>query len=294
MVRISEPNTLEDAVDLLSREPGDARVVGGGTALTILIREGLVTPTTLVSLRRIDGLDRIDVDEQRGLVALGPLVTHRAIERSEELRGRVPLLFDAFRLVGNIRVRSVATVGGVVAEADYASDPPGALIALGATVRVAGAGGERRISLQDFYRGFFATDLREDELVCGVEVPLPARGTGAAYAKYVTRSSEDRPCLGASAVVRLDADRRIESLRIVVGGATDVPLLKPELEREARGRELTPELQRELGESYAADARTISDSRGSAAYRKRMIAVWVPRVLELARRRSAAASGASG
>jgi carbon-monoxide dehydrogenase medium subunit len=218
-------------------------------------------------------------------------VTHRQVERHEELRRQAPLLGEVFGLVGNVRVRNVATVGGVVAEADYASDPPGALIALGASVRAVSAAGERTISLQDFYRGFFATALREDELVRAVEVPLPAPGAGAAYAKFVTRSSGDRPCVGATAVVRLDGEGRCESLRVVVGAATEVPLTRPEIEQEAVGRALTPELAREIGEAYAASAHPLSDSRGSAGYRRRMIAVWVSRVIEQARLRALAASG---
>ena len=236
----------------------------------------------LVSLRRIPGLATIAVDESAGTATLGALATHRDVERHDELRRRVPLLSEVFRVVGNVRVRNIATVGGVVAEADYASDPPGALVALGASVRAVSVAGERTISLQDFYRGFFATALRVDELVHSVEMPLPAPGTGSAYVKFSTRSSEDRPCLGATAIVRLGRDGRCEHLRVVVGATTEVPLTKPGVEREAIGRELTDEVRREIGEAYASEARTLSDSRGSADYRRRMIAVWVPRVLALA------------
>jgi carbon-monoxide dehydrogenase medium subunit len=280
-VRIEQPETLAEALGLLRTGEG-VRVVGGGTALTILIRERLLQPEVLVSLRRVPGLERVEIDEARGTVVIGTLVTHRRVERDEELRRRVPLLGDVFGRVGNVRVRNVATVGGVVAEADYASDPPGALIALGASVHAASATGERTLPLEGFYRGFFSTSLHEDELVTAVEVPLPPPSTGAAYAKFVTRSSEDRPCLGATAVVRLDPEGRCEHLRMVVGATTEVPLTLPEVEREAIGREPTPELGRELGAAYAAAARTLSDSRGSAAYRRRMIAVWVPRVFQRA------------
>jgi len=287
-MRIAQPETLPDALDLLGN--GDARVIAGGTALTILIRERLLEPDVLVSLRRIPGLDRIELDEQRGTAVLGALATHRDVMRHDGLATAVPLLREVFAVVGNARVRNIATVGGVVAEADYASDPPGALLALDAAVRCAGPDGERTIALSDFYRGFYATALREDELVTAVEVPVPKRGTGAAYIKFSTRSSEDRPCLGASAVVGLDAAGRCERLRVVVGAATETPLSKPEVDRDAVGHELTDALRREIGERYAEGAHTLSDSRGSADYRRRMIAVWVPRVLEQACARAGAAT----
>jgi carbon-monoxide dehydrogenase medium subunit len=291
-VKIAQPETLPEALELLQRG-AETRVIGGGTAITILVRERLLQPDLLVSLRRVPGLSGIDVDGQRGTAVLGALATHRDVARHDGLAGRAPLLREVFSLVGNARVRNIATVGGVVAEADYASDPPGALVALDALVRCASASGERTISLNDFYRGFFATALRDDELVTAVEVPLPSRGTGAAYVKFSTRSSEDRPCLGATAVVRLDGDRRCEHLRVVVGATTEVPLTRPEVERDAVGHELSSDLRREIGRRYADGARTLSDSRGSADYRRRMIAVWVPRVLELACARAVAATGAA-
>jgi carbon-monoxide dehydrogenase medium subunit len=291
-VRIAQPETLSEALELLRRVP-EARVIGGGTALTIMVRERLLEPELLVSLRRIPGLDRIDVDEQRGTAVLGAFATHRDVARHDGLARRAPLLREVFGLVGNARVRNIATVGGVVAEADYASDPPGALIALDASVRCASASGERTIALSEFYRGFFMTALADDELVTAVEVPLPPPGTGAAYVKFSTRSSEDRPCLGATAVVRLDRDGRCEHLCVVVGATTETPLTKLEVDRDARGRELTPALRQEIGERYADGAHTLSDSRGSADYRRRMIAVWVPRVIELACARAAAANGAA-
>ena len=280
-MRIVQPETLPEALEILQRGP-EARVIGGGTALTLLVRERLLQPDVLVSLRRVPGLTGIDVDEERGTAVIGALATHREVARHDPLAGEVPLLREVFGLVGNARVRNIATVGGVVAEADYASDPPGALVALDATVRCAGASGERRIPLSDFYRGYFATALHEDELVTAVEVPLPQAGTGSAYVKFSTRSSEDRPCLGATAIVALDGDGRCRDLRVVVGATTEVPLTKREVERDAVGHELSPEVRREIGERYADGARTLSDSRGSAEYRRRMIAVWVPRVIELA------------
>jgi carbon-monoxide dehydrogenase medium subunit len=251
-----------------------------------------VRPATLVSLRRIPGLDGIELDGER--VRLGPLVTHAAVERHVALRERLPLLPDVFGRVGNVRVRSVATVGGVLAEADYASDPPGALLALGASVRLASDDGERTVPLAEFFRGYFETAVREDEVIREVEMPLPPLGTAAAYTKYVTRSSEDRPCVGVTVLLRLDEDDRCEDLRVVVGAATELPLRRPEAEAAARGHAVTEELAREVGEAYARDARTLSDGRGSASYRREMIGVWVRRTIERAREQARAARNGAG
>src|SRR5207244_1346453 len=124
----------------------------------------------------------------------------------------------------SVRVRCAATVGGVLAEADYASDPPCVFVGLDADVVVRGSGGERRIPAGDFFLGFFETALAADEIVTAVEVPLLAPGTGAVYSKYSSRSAEDRPCVGVFAAVRLaDDGRTCEELRVSVGAAARVP-----------------------------------------------------------------------
>jgi carbon-monoxide dehydrogenase medium subunit len=286
-MELLEPETLPEALGLLRERGSEAKVVAGGTALTLLVRQRLLRPSTLVSLRRIPGLDGIELDGQG--VRFGPLVTHAAVERHAGLMEPLPLLPDVFSRVGNVRVRSVATVGGVLAEADYASDPPGALLALGASVKLASVAGERIVPLAGFFRGYFETVVREDEVIREVDIPLPPPGTAAAYTKYVTRSAEDRPCLGVTVLLRLDEDDRCEDLRVVVGAATELPLRRPEAEEAARGHAVTQELAREVGEAYARDARTLSDGRGSASYRQEMIRVWVRRTIERAREHARAA-----
>jgi carbon-monoxide dehydrogenase medium subunit len=288
-MKLVEPESLAEALAFLDDRRSEAKVIAGGTALTLLIRQRLLKPAALVSLRRVPGLDRIEIDEAGRRVLLGPLVTHAAVERHAGLHERVPLVPDVFGRVGNVRVRSVATVGGVLAEADYASDPPGALIALGASVRLASVEGERQVSLAEFFRGFFETAVRENELIREIELPLPAPATVGAYTKYVTRSSEDRPCVGVTVLLRLGDDDRCEDLRVVVGAASELPLTRPDAESAARGHPVTEEVAREVGEAYAAEARTLSDGRGSASYRREMIRVWVRRTIERARDQALAA-----
>jgi aerobic carbon-monoxide dehydrogenase medium subunit len=292
-MELVEPETLPEALELVADRGADSKVIAGGTALCLLIRQGLLRPAALVSLRRVPGLDAVELDEPGQCVRVGPLVTHAALERHPVLRERLPLLQDVFGRVGNIRVRNVATVGGVLGEADYASDPPGALLALGASVTLAGVDGERRVPLTDFFRGYFETVVRDDELIREIQVPLPPADVMGAYTKFVTRSAEDRPCVGVTVLLGLDEDDRCRDLRVVVGAATELPLRKPEAEEAARGHAVTEELARELGEAYASEARTLSDGRGSATYRREMIRVWVRRTVERARDRALAARAGS-
>jgi carbon-monoxide dehydrogenase medium subunit len=273
---IHHPTSLAEAVELLQRHDGGARVVAGSTALTLMIRQRLIDPPALISLNRVPGLDTL-TSEPDGL-AIGALVTHRRMERSDVVRAATPLLAEAFAVVANVRVRNAATVGGVLAEADYASDPPTAFRALDATVHATGPAGERAIPIGDFFRGFYETALAPDEILVRVTVPLPPAGTSGAYRRYTTRSSEDRPCVGVAALVRLDTDGACAELRVAVGAATETPARFLELESAARGRPLEEAAQL-LADGYASRIEPLDDLRGSSWYRTEMIRVWVRRTV---------------
>jgi carbon-monoxide dehydrogenase medium subunit len=166
-----------------------------------------------------------------------------------------------------------------VAEADYASDPPAALLALDAEVDVLGPRGPRTIPVADFFRGFFETALAPDELVTGVRVPIPPAGTRAVYKKFVTRSSEDRPCLGVFAATRLEGGI-CRDVRVAVGAASETPRRYPDLEALAVGQRLDQDVISALADGYAERIDTLSDMRGSAWYRTEMVRVWVRRAVE--------------
>ena len=141
------PDTLEEALELRAERGPEATVLAGGTFLGILMNQGFLAPQALLSLGRVPGLDRIEVVD--GELRLGAMASHRAVERSQAVQNGWPVLARAFSLVASPRVRNQATVGGVMADADYASDPPGGAgragrasgAALGA--RQAHGGGER-------------------------------------------------------------------------------------------------------------------------------------------------------
>lgn len=270
------PASLDEAISLLDESAGEARVVAGSTAVTIMLGQGLIAPRALVSIGRVPGLSgirRLD-----GELEIGALTTHREIEVSPLVQETIPVLAETFAGVANVRVRNAATVGGVLAEADYASDPPAVLLALDADVVARGPGGERTIPLTGFFKAFYETDLAPDEILTAIRIPIPAARTGAVYEKFVTRSSEDRPCVGVFAAIRLaDNSRTVEELRVAVGAAAEVPQRFPEVERGAHGVELTEELAQQVADAYAARIDTLDDLRGSAWYRKRMVQVWVRR-----------------
>jgi aerobic carbon-monoxide dehydrogenase medium subunit len=261
------PRSLEEALALKAEHGEDATVLAGGTFLGILINQRLFAPTCLLSLGAVPGLDGIEVN---GELRLGAMVRHRAVERSGAVLEGWPVLASTFALVASPRVRNQATVGGVLADADYASDPPAMLCALGARVVARSVAGEREIPVGELITGYYETALQPDELIIAVSVPRVDR---AVYRKFRSRSHEDRPCVSVAAV--LDDGE----LRVVVGAVAGTLQVDPDVCALASGRSLDAELAAEIGARYADAIEPLSDVRGSAAYRKRVIAVEVRRAL---------------
>lgn len=280
-LEILRPETVEEAARLLREHGWEAKLIAGGTALVLMYTQGLIRPRYLVSLENVGGLNGIHYEPGTGL-RLGALTPHRAVENSPLVRERYPILADVFHKVANVRIRNQATVGGVLAEADYASDPPAVLIGLGAYVKVTGSNGQRSLSVADLIQGFYETALAEDEIITEVIVPEPSNDTRAAYLKYVSRSSEDRPCVGVAAFIDNGANDVCDGLRVVIGAAASKPQQFPEFEKLAEGRQLSDSLLKEIGRNYADAIDPMSDMRGSAWYRKQVIAALIPRAIRMA------------
>ncbi len=271
-----QPETIPEALELLTQHGSDAKVIAGGTAVVLMIQQKLIAPPVLVSLAHIPELERIQT--VGGEIRLGALARIRDVAQSSLIRDRLPMLAQACGEVGNIRVRNQATIGGNMAEADYASDPPAALLALDASVTVAGPDGTRSVPLSEFFLGFYTTALDEAEIITEIVIPTPPDGARMTYHKFKSRSSEDRPCVGVAALAVMDGETCSE-LRIAIGAASEVPVRLPTAEAMARGRVLDDSLIGEIADHAATKIDPLDDLRGSAWYRTQMIRVHVQRAL---------------
>jgi len=284
-IKLSQPNSVDEALSLLAKEGDQTKIIAGGTALVIMLKNRLISPSTLVSLGGLNELRYIRHEAGVGL-RIGGLVAIRDAENSSVVRDKHPTLALTFGKVGNVRVRNAATVGGNLSEADYASDPPCLLVALRARARARSIRGEREISLTDFFKGFYETTLAPDEILTELIVPDPAPGSRSAYIKYVSRSSEDRPCVGMAVVLTTEPSGACTDLRLVAGAVAEIPVEFAGAGAMARGKHLSDSLIQEIAESFASSVDPLSDLRGSAWYRKQIIRV-------MARRAMQQASGAS-
>jgi aerobic carbon-monoxide dehydrogenase medium subunit len=277
------PKTLKNVQADLKEFGTDAKLIAGGTALIIMMKQRLVRPTCLVSLRSVRGLNKIAIKD--GGLQIGGLVTHRELETSSLVRRRIPLLAETYRHVATIRVRNMATVGGGLAHADPNQDPPPTLIALGATVKASSADGSRIIPMEDFFKDYYETALKPDEVITEVFVPRIPPNTGSAFLKFLPRTADDYATVSAAAVVTLDKARKVfADVRIALGSVGTTPIRAVEAEAVLRGQPVKAEALREAAEKAKEAVDPISDFRGSASYKKEMAGVFLRRALETALR----------
>jgi carbon-monoxide dehydrogenase medium subunit len=292
------PKSLKEVHATLQEFGPDAKLIAGGTALVIMMKQRLVRPSCLVSLRSVRGLNGIELKD--GGMSIGGLATHREVETSSLLRRRLPMLTEAYHHVATIRVRNMATVGGGLAHADPNQDPPPALIALGATVKASSANGSRVLPLDSFFTDYYETVLNPEEIITELFIPKLPPNTGAAYLKFLPRTADDYATVSAAAVLTLDKTlKSVADVRIALGSVGTTPIRATAAEDVLRGQPLKTEAFAEAGEKAKEAVDPISDFRGSAGYKKEMAAVFVRRALEKAlgdlrqQVRAKAASGAA-
>jgi carbon-monoxide dehydrogenase medium subunit len=275
------PKNLKEVNATLQEFGSDAKLIAGGTALVIMMKQRLVRPSCLVSLRSVRGLNAIEL--KNGGISIGGLATHREVEGSSLIRRRLPMLAETYHHVATLRIRNMATVGGGLAHADPNQDPPPSLIALGATVKATSAKGSRTIPLDEFFKDYYETVLGPDEIITEVMVPKLAPNTGAAYIKFLPRTADDYATVSAAAVLTLDkANKTIADVRIALGSVGVTPIRATAAEDLLRGQPLKSDAFAAAGEKAKEAVDPVSDFRGSAAYKKDMAAVFVRRALEKA------------
>ena len=275
------PKNLKEVHASLKEFGTDAKLISGGTALVIMMKQRLVRPSCLVSLRSVRGLNGIEVKD--GGLSIGGLATHREVETSSLVRRRLPVLSETYHHVATIRVRNTASVGGGLAHADPNQDPPPTLIALGATVKATSANGSRVIPLDEFFTDYYETVLNPDEIITEVFVPKMPPNSGSAYLKFLPRTADDYATVSAAAVLTLDkSKKKISDVRIALGSVGTTPIRAKDAEALLRGQPVKPEAFREAAEKAKEAVDPVTDFRGSAGYKKEMAGVFVRRALEKA------------
>src|SRR5437588_9246235 len=269
------PSTLDEAVALLVRYGGDAKLLAGGQSLVPLLNFRLARPAALVDLNRIKSLAYIR--EQDGQVRLGAMTRQRTIEFSPVVARQLPLLREATRWVGHLPIRTRGTIGGSLAHADPSAEYPAVLMALEGEVVARGPRGERVVKAADLFQTYLTTSLAPEEIL--VEVRLGAMPAGAGYAlEEFARRHGDFAIVGIAALIVREG-QRCQRARLATAGAGPVPVrlraAEEILEREGLGEAAIEAAARRATELVDPDA----DIHASADYRRHLAGVLTKRAL---------------
>jgi aerobic carbon-monoxide dehydrogenase medium subunit len=276
---LQEPRSLREALECLNQDDPAVRPFAGGTALMLMMKAGVFRPTRLVSLRKLPP-KYSQIEAAEGEIRIGALATLGELERSPAIRRELPVIAHTLVTLSNVRVRNVATVGGHLAHADPHMDLPPVLMALGARLTAVSLAGERTIAVEDLFKGYYETVLGSAELITEVRIPVQPNRRSV-YLKCTARSADDWPALGVAVAIEPDGER-IGDARVVVSAATEKAMRLKEVEALLRGNALDAMLLKRAGDAAAEEANVVSGVRGSAAYKRQLLRVYVARAIEQA------------
>ena len=275
-----EPTSVAEACALLKQHGGEAKVFAGGAHVTILLKQGLYQPKALVNIKRIADLKGIHFTDGEGLI-IGALVTHRELETSLLIKEKLPVLCEAEREVANIRVRNMGTVGGNLASGEPLTDLSQIFIALDGQLKIAGAGGQRTLPVEELFLDFYTTSLAEDEIITQVVLPPLPANSAIEYIRFSSSSVVDKPSAGVAVRLTLSGEA-VGVARIVLGCVGPTPVRARQAEAAITGKNPTPELIAEAAKLASQECSPTSDLRGSEQYKRAIVGTLVKRALAAA------------
>ena len=271
------PPNLAEAIALLQKYDGKAKILAGGTDLLIRIRDRAIHPQVVIDLKQIPQLYGIHYEQDKGL-RLGPLTLIRDIETSKIIREKFGVLSQAAETLGSVQVRNKATVGGNLCNAAPSADMAPPLIGLDAEVKIAGRGKDKTLPLEAFFRGPGETALGPDEILIEISVPNMAPHSYGVYLKHGRRKALDLAVVGVASVLTMDSTlSKCEDIRIVLGAVAPTPMRAKKAEAVIRGNDLSDSVINEAAKIAAEECSRISDVRGSEWYRRQVVEALVKR-----------------
>jgi len=272
----ARPQTVAEAVQLLTERGDGARAMAGGTDLIVQLRVGRRQPDHVVDVKHIPDLN--EVDTSGGGVTLGAAVPCHIIYNNEVIKDAFPALVDSASIIGGTQIQGRASIGGNLCNAAPSADAIPTLIALGATANVSGSTGDRSVAIEDFCTGPGQNVLGADELLTSISIPEQGANSGARYQRFIPRNEMDIAVVGVGASVTLN-NGSFESVRVSLASVAPTPLFVTEINDELAGKDVSDENIAKAGEIAKAAAKPISDMRGTADYRRHLCDVMTRRVL---------------
>ncbi len=273
------PRSVDEAVDVLSRNGSDARMLAGGSDIIAQLKEGRRRVKVLVDVKKIPAANELAFDPGEGLT-IGAGVSCCDIYENEDVASNYPALVDSTELIGSIQIQGRATIGGNLCNASPAADTIPTLIVLGATARIAGPEGEREIAVEDFCTAPGQTVLQDGEFLVSLHFPAPVANSGAYFLRFIPRNEMDIAVVNAAASVVLNAEKNaFESARIAVGAVAPIPLFLAAAGAALAGSEISDQSIEIAAEIARQSARPITDMRGTIEQRVHLAGVLTRRAV---------------
>ena len=283
-MRYEAPGSLDQAVALLAAEPGEARVLAGGTDLLVQLRTDLIEPALLVDIKRIPEMRRIA--EEGGGFRVGAAATGAELKEHPRLKTLWPGLVEAANLIGSTQVQGRATMGGNLCNGSPAADSVPALIAAGAIASIAGPNGRREVPVEDIMQGPRRLALAKGEIVASFLLPPRPARTADAYLRFIPRTEMDIAVVGCGVCLTLDASGTCTAARVALGAVAPRPLQVPEAARALVGTKLDAGALDRLDAAARAACQPIDDKRGTREYRTKVAGVLARRTAQIALERA--------
>ena len=258
---------------------GDVKLLAGGHSLIPAMKLRLNSPSTLIDIGKIPELKNIEMSGDT--LTIGGAVTHGEIEHHAQIQEAMPMLSEAAGLIGDPAVRNNGTLGGSLAHADPAADWPGVMIAANATIVLRSSGGQREVAAEDFFKGFYTTDLQDGEILTEVRIPLNPVGTGklvSVYEKFMQPASRFA-IVGCAVVMRIDRGPTCTYVRIGFSGVSDTAFRDGNLESAVLNQILSADKIAEAASTAAEGKDILSDPFASERYRKHLAKVYAKRAI---------------
>ncbi len=276
------PQTLDEAIAMLQQYGDEAKILSGGHSLIPMMKLRFATPDYLIDINDIPGLDYIK--EEDGFLKIGSLTREVALEDSDLIKSKYPILLDTAKMIADPQVRNLATIGGNLAHGDAANDHPATMLALGASIVIQGPNGERTVDINDFFQGLYTTALQADEILTEIRIPTPAAHSGGAYQK-LERKVGDYATAGVAVQVTLEGST-IAQVGIGLTNVNYAPMRAQRSEQLLTGQAISEDLIAQAAQAASEDCSPSADLRGDEEYKRAMVAVLTKRTLNVALERA--------
>ena len=268
-----KPASINEAVELLAKYGEKAKILAGGTDLTVQIKEDVITPDLVIDIKGISELKELKFADNK--LFIGANVTFAELIKSDVVKQNFRMLWEASETVASVGVRNLATVAGNICSAVPSLDSAPALLAYDAEVHVKSKSGERTIAIKDWFVGVKRTSIKADELLTGITLTLPEGKSASCYKKLGRYSGEDLAQAGIG-VIALENN----NYRIAFCAVAPKPNRAVKTEQFLAGKQLTEDVIKKAQEIIATEISPITDIRASKEYRTHMMKIMLERALK--------------